>query len=86
MLDENGEVCFAIKAPNEAITLFRFGVDDQDENGFVIISLYPSNTEILVPGEYSYEIEFRFSDENVVTALVGKIEVRADMITPEVRR
>ena len=85
MLDDSGRVTLALTSDKGAQNLYRFTSEDQDENGYVSISLLPEETAALSVGRYNFEVEFYFSDELVVTALVGVIDVLEDTITEEVR-
>lgn len=59
--------------------------DDQNEDGAIVLTLEPSDTEQLEGGDYGLEMELMLSDGTVITPMRGILRLHTDLITPEVR-
>ena len=71
---ENAKIYLGVMEPNQAFeqALIRqiYTKDDVDENGNIIIKFFPSDTYLLNPGIYYYEIKLK--DGNAVTTVLPK--------------
>ena len=48
------------------------------ENGKTKISLLPEDTEV-VPGSYYYDIQAKRAENDIITVLAGKVEIKSDV-------
>lgn len=87
MLDENGVVTFSIfDRVKQPIIIKRYISASQDENGYIEISLLPSETSILRKADhYTYELEWIINARTIYTILSGQVNVIEDKITAENR-
>jgi hypothetical protein len=62
-LDENSFVYFAVMEPNQpfedALIRKKYDVSDVDENGDVIVSFKPQDTQCVLPGKYYYQVKLQ---------------------------
>lgn len=86
IMTEDSEAFFAVRSGPDILLLKRFNRTAQNENGYIVLTLLPRDTEEIEPGCYEYEAEFRFSPDNVITAMKGTLEITENMITREVRQ
>ena len=68
-VSENDSVYFGVMEPNQsfedAIIRKKYGATDTfNENGDLVISFFPKDTENLLPGRYYYSVKLSHIDDN----------------------
>lgn len=66
-MDENCRVYFSVMEPNQSFedALIRkvYTVDDTDENGDIVVSFKPKDTQCVLPGKYYYQVKLKVTDK-----------------------
>lgn len=58
----------------EAIVKYKFTVDNLNQDGDVVWTIKPTDTEYLEPGKYFYQIKLNRNDGEFVDTIVSKTE------------
>lgn len=82
-LTNETNITFAIYSNNSVAYqhIYKSSNTTQDNNGYIYISMLPTETAILRPAEqYTYELEWLINPSTIYTLLKGKIKLITDKI------
>jgi len=48
-------------------------------HGKTKITLLPADTDVLIPGKYYYDIQIKRKENDIITVLSGKVEIKSDV-------